>query len=182
MPCFRSHSIAALVSPPHSDSAFLHSIIGSPVLSRRLLTSAAVIAAIVVSPCHSDFCFFNRMPIAVHACDRFFKSNGCPCCNRTAHSRVFIQKVLQMWAASQAKEDPWRVWWWQEQKLRQFRFAADAAMLAWPAGHRLCLHLPPRLGNVWNARLCLPGWHRQDGQPPTQSIGSNRRCRESAGR
>ena len=43
-PRSRNHSIAACVSPSHSMSAFLQSIMGRPVLSRSSLTNAAVTA------------------------------------------------------------------------------------------------------------------------------------------
>ena len=50
-PFLRSQSVAASVSPPASVSARLQSIMPAPVFSRRSLTIAAVISAIVFSYC-----------------------------------------------------------------------------------------------------------------------------------
>ena len=50
-PFLRSQSIAASMSPSFSASACLQSIMPTPVVSRRSLTIAAVIVAIVERPC-----------------------------------------------------------------------------------------------------------------------------------
>src|SRR6202790_4360160 len=50
-PFLRSQSIAACMSPSFSESACLQSIMPTPVVSRRSLTIAAVIVAIVERPC-----------------------------------------------------------------------------------------------------------------------------------
>src|ERR1700732_4465465 len=52
-PFLRSQSIAACMSPSFSASACLQSIMPAPVVSRRSLTIAAVIVAIVASPLRS---------------------------------------------------------------------------------------------------------------------------------
>src|SRR5882757_6447101 len=53
-PFLRSQSIAASMSPLFSDSACLQSIMPTPVVSRRSLTIAAVIVAIVLSSACQD--------------------------------------------------------------------------------------------------------------------------------
>src|SRR5688572_15570514 len=54
-PFFRSHSLAASLSPPVSVRACLQSIIGKPVSSRNWRTSAAVISAMGRSASSSKF-------------------------------------------------------------------------------------------------------------------------------